>query len=127
METAFLFVKEYGLLTAVVVYLVVKFVPLALEKIWPEWMASIREQIKAKSEAEMSGRAELMKIYERLITSLEMNARFVSNAALTLNGMERAIDANTRQVAEITEIVRRGPDCPLPGCPFMGERKGESQ
>lgn len=103
-----------GWLIVVIILAAWKFIPAIADKLAPEWMA-------AKREADASKRASLESIYAKLISVVENNSRFVSAAALSINGIERALDANTQQLARITDIVQRGPTCPLPDCPFMGQ------
>ena len=126
---------RWFLVVVIVVYLAVKAIPAAIERIWPEWVASKRvtqqariEEEKAEREQIASDRSALVRVYERLITQQDTSikqqesvARFMSNAAVSVNGVERALDANTREVSELAQAVRLGPRCPLPGCPLVNK------
>ncbi len=105
-----------GWLIVVIILAAWKFIPAIADKLAPEWMA-------AKREADASRRASLESVYAKMVAVIESNSRFVSAAAMSINGLERALDGNTQQLARITEIVRHGPSCPLPECPFMASQK----
>jgi hypothetical protein len=101
-----------GWFIVVVILVAWKFIPVLAEKIFPEWVSARRADEAAK-------RANLETITSRLITVVENNSRFMSVIAVSMNSLERALDGNTHQLAQVGEVVRTGPACPLPDCPFM--------
>lgn len=103
-----------GWFIVIVLFVAWRFVPVMADKLAPEWMAARREESAAK-------RAGQDKIVDKVISVVESNTRFASAVAASMNNLERAIDANTQQLSRMTEIVRRGPECPLPSCPWMNK------
>ena len=98
----------------------------AINKLGPGWIDALREQNRLKAQTFSANQAELGRVYERMLSQLEANARFTSMVAMSISGMERALDANTQQLARVTQIVQHGPACPLPDCPFIGKEKNEA-
>lgn len=119
-------VSRYGLWAVIVLFVIYKGVPAFIERFWPDWIFTHREQYKLKAEADASGREALARVYERMIILIEANTKAVTNVASSINVFERALDANTQQIARITDAVKVGPTCPLPDCPFMRRKENET-
>jgi len=112
--------EKYGWLGVVLVYVLVKGLPIVLDRLWPEWVSAQRDGVKMRAEAEQQDKAAVIRVYEKFVTSLETMTKFVGSATTAINGMERSLDENTRTLAEVVEAVKRGPRCPLPECPYWG-------
>ena len=110
--------ERYGWTVVVLVYAVIKGAPIVLGRLWPEWMAAQRDKVRLKAEAEQQDQEAVIRVYEKFVVSLEAMTKFVGSATSAINGMERALDENTRTLAEVVEAVKRGPKCPLPECPY---------
>jgi len=106
-----------GWLIVVIILAAWKFIPALADKIAPEWMAAQRE-------AAAANRASQNNLTEKLISVVENNSRMAGALAASVNSFERSLDGNTQQTARLTDIVQKGPSCPLPDCPFMNTSDG---
>lgn len=112
------FAEKYGPWLVILIYAVYRLVPVAAEKLIPDWIANRRASVKAERE-------ELVKVYERFITMYGEMIQFVSAATQSLNNIDRTIIANTQQLFVVSKMVERGPKCPLPECPYWKEKAQE--
>lgn len=103
-----------GWFIVIVILAAWKFIPAIADKIAPDYMAARREDDAAK-------RASAQSITDRVITVIENNSHVMTAVSMSVGGVQRALDANTQQLSRITDSVERGPECPLPGCPFMNK------
>jgi hypothetical protein len=112
--------ERYGWWIVVLAYALVKGLPIVLNRLWPEWVSAQRDKTRLTAEAQHQDQAAVIRVYEKFVTSLETMTKFVGSATSAINGMERALDENTRTLTEMVEAVKRGPRCPLPECPYWG-------
>jgi hypothetical protein len=113
------FSREYGWFLAVAVYVIVKALPVALDKVWPQLLAQ-RQTEKARAARAMATElSTLTSVYDKFIAMQSQTLQFVGSATESINSMTRALDANTQQMFRLTDVVKEGPRCPLPACPFM--------
>lgn len=119
--------ERYGWWVVVLAYALMKGLPVVANRLWPEWVSAQRDKVQLRAEAEQQDKEAVIRVYEKFVASLETMTKFVGSATSAINGMERALDDNTRTLTEMVEAVKRGPRCPLPDCPYwdgVGKAEG---
>jgi hypothetical protein len=113
--------------------LVVSLLYIAINKVGPVWLAdwrASRQQARATREAERKTREDdeqaerkvTATLYDRLVSQTAEMIKFIATSTDAIHEITRALDSNTQQLYRITHSVERGPNCPLPACPFMGKK-----
>jgi hypothetical protein len=110
------FAEKYGPWLVIFIYTAYKFVPVAAEKLIPDWVSNRHAAQKAERETVIS-------VYERFIAQNAQTISFISSATEALHSFVRSLDANTQQVFHMTKTVERGPSCPLPDCPYWESKE----
>jgi len=106
-------------------------------KVGPVWLAEWRAQrvqSRAAEEAKRLARAEeekeerkmVIALYERLVAQNIEMVKFIASTTEAIHSFTRALDGNTQEVYRLRESVHRGPECPLPKCPFMNSSQKET-
>jgi len=112
------FAEKWGPWVLILVFATTRIVPALVARFLPDSRSEKRRDKRLKAEAVQDDLAALVSVYERFITTNETMVKFIGSSTSAINGMERALDGNTRTVVELVKAVERGPKCPLPGCPY---------
>jgi hypothetical protein len=108
--------EKYGPWLVILIYVAYKIVPVAAEKLIPDWVSNRRESQKAERET-------IVTVYERLVAQNTQVIQFVASATEAMHSFGRALDANTQQLYHLSQMVERGPSCPLPDCPYWPNKE----
>lgn len=110
------FAEKYGPWLVIVIYSAYKLIPVAAEKLIPDWVSNRRASQKAERET-------IVNVYERFIAQNAQMIQFIASATEAQHSFSRSLDANTQQTFHLSQVVERGPTCPLIGCPYWGNKE----
>jgi len=110
------FAEKYGPWLVIVIYTAYKLIPVAAERLIPDWVSSRREAQKTERET-------IVNVYERLIAQNTQTIQFIASATESLHSFVRSLDQNTQQIFHMSQMVERGSSCPLPDCPYWGDKE----
>jgi hypothetical protein len=114
--------ERYGPWLVILIYIAYKGIPVAAERLIPDWVANRREAQKSERETIVIERETIVNVYDRFIAQSAENIKFIASAAESLRMLNHSLDENTQQLFHLSQVVEHGGSCPLPDCPYWREK-----
>ena len=106
------FGKDYGWLTALLVFLIYQ----GVTKMWPKWFDERSKAARAEREADRIERSErnaeahaeqtaAIAVYEKFIVAQDATTKFIAQCTACLQSLDRTLDRNTQEIERLRMLL----------------------